>query len=121
MLLFLRYLSNSSYVMSYEIIVHRSKKKIVEKILSYLSSEDRQEVRTILCTSPKGSPNTHTIIKKVHSQLWQYDVPGNKGYRFIYGVSSKPRKEVHIIFAGNHDDASTFLRRKNKHVKKLVR
>lgn len=100
--------------MPYDIIVKKSKQNTIERILNELSDKDKQKVLDVLCNTPKGNQHTHTIIKKVHRNLWQYDVPGNNGYRFIYGVTTKPQKEVHIVFTGNHDDAATFLRNKVK-------
>lgn len=92
----------------YEINTHSSRvEKSFLKITCELSESREKELYRALENHPKGKLSTHTTIKKV-GRFWQLDVNG--GGRIIYEVYDD-LKIVMILFAGNHKDAQTFLRR----------
>jgi mRNA-degrading endonuclease RelE of RelBE toxin-antitoxin system len=96
----------------YQVVAEtRRIEKDFHNTLDRLTEEQRTSLRSTLQNDPKGNAATHWKIKKVKQDIWQCDLPS--GYRLAYTVEDTPVKVVLILFAGNHDDAAVFLRRKS--------
>ena len=95
----------------YQTLTHsRRIEKDVHRILGKLNQQQRKTLESILRNDPKGTTSTHWKIKKVKKDVWQCDLVA--GYRMSYTVIDKPTKTVLILFAGSHDAAAIFLRRR---------
>ena len=96
---------------AYQLLTHsRRIEKTVHRVLDRLTPPQRENLEQTLRKDPKGTAATHWTIKKVKKDVWQCDLPD--GYRLAYTVLDRPSKTVLILFAGDHDDAATFLRGK---------
>lgn len=95
----------------YQVVTQSSRvEKDVHRVLDRLTPTQRNSLEQTLKDNPKGTAATHWKIKKVKRGAWQCDLPD--GYRMAYTVLDQPAKTVLILFAGNHDDAASFLHRK---------
>lgn len=86
-------------------------KKAFDKLIFPLSGEVKSKIITTLSTSPKTTTSQSSIMGRIEkkSRFWQYYV--SSGDRIIYDIINKPTKTVLILFAGNHNDATIFLRK----------
>lgn len=84
-----------------------------ENLLQNLDLSEKKKLMTTLAKAPKLLPPNLSLpeqfgrVEKKHKRFWQYYAPD--GCRIIYEVKDRP-KQVIIQFAGNHDEAGTFLR-----------
>ena len=96
--------------MSYKVLGQSGRvEKSFFEVLNKYTQEEQAKIWHILLENPKGSQATHWTIKKVGKSIWQLDL--SYGFRIIYSVLDKDQA-VLIVFAGNHDDAAAYLRRK---------
>ncbi len=96
----------------YAIYAKSSKiEKAFDNLLASLSEKVKSKIIKTLSNSPKTTPSHGAIQGKIEkkNKFWQYYV--SSGDRIIYDVIDKPKKIVIVLFAGNHNDATTFLRK----------
>jgi len=94
-------------------VIHAKSSKVekaFDRLLSPLSDTIKSKIIKTLAISPKTTTSQSSITGKIEKKrkFWQYYVTG--GDRIIYDVVDRPKKIVIILFAGNHNDASIFLR-----------
>lgn len=84
--------------------------KAFDRLVNHLSDKVQVNILKTLSSSPKTTTSYGSVTGRIQKKgkYWQYYVTG--GDRIIYQVIEKPIKTVFILFAGNHDEASIFLR-----------
>lgn len=92
----------------YDVKAHSKYARRFRKMFNSLSDNDRKKLTLFLQKTPKGNKISHTTCKKIRNN-YQFDVLGGKGNRVIYRVFDDS-KTVLLLFAGNHEDAKSFIK-----------
>lgn len=93
-------------IFTYSSQIEKSYKRLMKK----LSPDVQKSIIEVLSESPRATRTYGVTKRKIEKKgkLWQLYITG--GDRIIYDVLEKPKKIVLIHFAGNHNEASRFLK-----------